>query len=73
MTPLVTSPVDSDAEEDLVSQALVAVQPGSMSPSIKLGRADRVPNEAERRRLVGQFSDFLDGVAVSGVTQIQLA
>jgi hypothetical protein len=75
----VTSPVDSDEEADIVtqavvaSQAVVAVPTGSQSPSIRLDRADRVPNEAERRRLVGQFSDFLDGVAVSGVTQIQLA
>jgi hypothetical protein len=79
MPPLVTSPPDSDEEADIVtqavaaSQAVVAVPRGSQSPSIRLGWVDRVPNEADRRRLVGQFSDFLDGVAVSGVTQVQLA
>jgi DNA repair exonuclease SbcCD ATPase subunit len=79
LPPAVSSPVNSEEEADTVSKAVVASQAvvtvpaGSRSPSIRLGRVDRVPNATERRRLVGQFSDILDGVAVSGVTQVQLA
>jgi hypothetical protein len=53
MPPLVTSPLDSDDEADMVtevvaaSQAVVAIPRGSQSPSIRLGRVDRVPKEAD--------------------------